>query len=75
MSYDISPGVTDIRTVGKEISEGIYEIFQYDQRRKYYDPVKKRLIQSIGRKFGDTRIFGSVDARFEGDPTYECLQS
>lgn len=72
---DGKPGVMDIRLVGKEISEGLYEIFTYDQRCRYFDPSKQRMIQSIGRKFGDSRIFGSIDTRFEGDPTYECLQS
>jgi hypothetical protein len=63
----------DVRNVGTEIMEGLFELRSFDDRATYFDGITRRRIGSIGRDVFRGRILAAIDDRFSNHPNYECL--
>jgi hypothetical protein len=63
----------DVRNVGREIMEGLFELRSFEERATYFDGVTHRRIGTIGRDLFRGRILAAVDDRFANHPNYECL--
>ena len=63
----------DIRREGQLVREGLYQLKRFNPDKDYCDPLIERWIWSVGKNFFDDRIMASTDARFSGDPNWDCL--
>lgn len=65
--------VIDVRRAGHQIAEGVFRLKRYIDGPDYVDTLNSRRIGSIGRNVHDGRIEAAVDARYYGNPNWECL--
>lgn len=74
MLHKLQTGVAvDVRAIGRELQEGVYQLSRFIENKDYCDPARERWIWSIGRNMFDGRIMASTDTRFADSPNYECL--
>jgi len=63
----------DVRHLGEEIEPGIFRLRHFIADVDYCDGQGEAWIWSIGRRKTDDAILAATDARFYGDPEFECL--
>jgi hypothetical protein len=72
----LSGDTIDICSIGKEVSDGLYELngdIDANADYDYCDIKKERWIWSFGRRLSDGKIFASISHIFYQNPEFECI--